>query len=179
MILDANLIFTPWNNTGDSMTMASTTRIYSSKYIDLTGVGATTAPAMTFGVGATGNTLVAGMDYGIGDGVAIPKIFTVFTSALTGAGYVNIYVLTATDNGTSTPSSWTVAAEFGQVLATVLSTTVNLIMDLPRRRVGQSMPRYISLGWDVTTTTTAGYMEAAIVLNPPENQQIGYYGSGF
>lgn len=159
MILDNNLIF--------SNTVAVTASAGSTSIDLLGGVAENIGVASRFGA-----------DYGIGDGVAFPKvaafITTGFTSTTTSA--LNIQFQGSTDN-----SNWTTYVETGNMAQSILIAGAKVAMfDWPQRMTGANLPRYVRLYYQNSADNfSTGAIFAGIVLQRDDDLGGKYYPPGY
>lgn len=159
MILDNNLIFS--NNQAITVTADSTTVLDTLQGI-LENIG---------------NGTVFGSELGFGDGVAIPKIAALVTTAFVSGGGATLQVAFA---GSTDSSTWTTYVESPAATFTAANLVVGRWIarwDWPIRTSGAALPRYFKLIYTVATSTfSAGKIFAGIALSREDHV---YYPSGF
>ncbi len=158
MILDSYLLFTGGGGgigNGDGATDSPTTGTQvSSNVIDLGVIG---IPSFANGAGAR--------DIGIGDDPAMKLMVTV-TTLFAGSSTLGVILQGAPDSGTGTPGAYTTMYTGPVVAAASLTVGARLAdIDVPRVIPGQAIPRYLRLEFVNGGTSTAGAVEAAIVLD--------------
>ncbi len=158
MILDSYLLFTGGGGgigNGDGATDSPTTGTQvSSNVIDLGVIG---IPSFANGGGAR--------DIGIGDDPAMKLMVTV-TTLFAGSSTLIVILQGAPDNGSGVPVSWTTMYTSATIAAANLTVGARLAdIDVPRVIPGQPIPRFLRLEFTNGGTSTAGAVEAAIVLD--------------
>lgn len=159
MILDQNLIF--------SNTVALTSSTGSTS-IDLLG-----GVAENIGIGTR-----FGADYGVGDGVAMPKVAAfVMTAAITAT---DASTLTINFQGSTDNSNWTTYVSTGAMAQSLLTVGAKIAMfDWPHRMTGAAMPRYVRLQYVASLSNfSTGAIFAGIVLQR-DDWELPFYPSGF
>jgi hypothetical protein len=180
MILDNTLNFVA--SAGLTMTTDSSTASYVLDLATgqmLTGTTYTVTPNLTWGLAT-----YFGEDLGIGPGVAIPRfLITVGTAFTTGnAATLNVQVQTAAQAGTtgtiSSDTTFATAIETGIIAASLLTANAAMRISLPRRKLGQALPRFIRLNFALATGQwTAGSISNATLAQCLD--EIEYYGPNF
>lgn len=173
MFLDGKLTF---NSTFGTATDITTTA--DSAVIDVTGVGSGTAPSMISGYPAS--TTAVGNDYGAGDGVAIPHVYIVVTTAGTGAGTISFELKAAPDNGSYGQGTYTTLWRTGTITGTDLTAGTILDLQVPpiEYTFGEALPRFYKLTYTVSGSATASVL-ANMVLNPQQALLGGEYSNNF
>lgn len=175
MFLDNSLSF----NTNWQTAQAVTTTANSATVVDLTGAGVGNAPAIYSGF-PRANTAI-GYDIGLGDGVAIPYLYVVCTTAGTGAGTVTISLEAAPDNGSYSPGTYTQLYASKAVVGTTLAVGDYFIVPVPPTLFfseAEALPRFYRVVYTVASTFTASF-KAGIMLNPPSSLMGGQFSSAF
>lgn len=170
MYIDGSLQF--------SNAQALTVTAASTSLVDLTGAGSGNAPAISFGTAS-----VFGADMGIGDGMAVPKIFAAIGTTFVGGTSLNLQCQFAVDNGSNAPGTWQTYAETGVILTASLKAGVVIgTFDLPRG-VGDitvyPLPRFIRLNYVIVGTFSAGTVTSAIVIQRDDRLGAIQYPSNF
>lgn len=159
-----------------SNAQAITATANSTNVFDVTGAGAGNAPAM---IGAGGVNTAMGVDIGAGDGMAIPEVQLVITTATTVTGTLTVALQAAPDNGSYSPgtyeSIYTSAAFTG---ATQLPLNGVLTFQVPPIPPGLALPRFYRLVYTVTGSISV-VVSAALLLNPPLQRDATLYGNNF
>ena len=164
MFLDNALSF----NTNVASTQTVTATADSTTIIDITGAGSGTAPAMINGFPAT-NTAI-GVDYGVGDGMAIPYVVIIVTAVTTVTGTLVITLSAMPDNGSYSPGTATVIfTSTGLTGSTVLYAGSVLYFQLPPTlaAMAEALPRFYKLTYTVSSGSISIKTNAFITLNPP------------
>lgn len=150
MILDAYLSFS--GTSGDSPTTGTET---ATNIIDL-GVNSG-VPSSANGGGAR--------DIGIGDDPML-KLLVEVTTAFASGTSLQARLSGAVDDGTGSPSSYTVMWTGAAVAEASLVAGANIAnVDVPRTIPGQAPPRFLKLEYITVGTHTAGVIRAYIVLD--------------
>ena len=170
MIIDSYRLFTG-GGTGignaDGATDSPTTGTQvSPNVIDL---GVTSGiPTSANGAGAR--------DIGIGDDPAMKLLVTVAV-LFAGSSTLGVILQGAPDNGSGVPVTWTTMYTGPVVAAASLVAGARLAdIDIPRTVPGQALPRFLRLEFVNGGTSTAGSVEAAIVLDRVD-QIVGTTGA--
>lgn len=178
MMIDTSLAFSSWS------TPVAITATKDSSLVDITGAGLGVAPAMINGPGAA-NTAI-GVDIGQGDGIAIPYLVMIVTTAFVSAGGATLTVTlnAAPDSGTYTAGSYTTIYTSIAFTAAQLVAGQALVVQVPPRVLsgvpGEALPRFYKLTYTVATSTfSAGAVSAGILLNPPAFLVNTLYNSNF
>lgn len=164
MFLDNSLSF----NTNVASTQTVTATADSTTIIDVTGAGSGTAPAMINGFPAT-NTAI-GVDYGVGDGMAIPYVVIIVTAVTTVTGSLVITLSAAPDNGSYSPGTYTVIYTSTALTgSTQLYAGSVLYFQLPPTlaAMGEALPRFYKLTYTVASGSISIKTNSFITLNPP------------
>jgi hypothetical protein len=136
-----------------------------------------------------GNATYFGEDLGLGRGVGTPVI-EVFTGSGTPAAATSLQVAaqgapmnnTAFGSGNVSDLTFTPYAETGAIpLASILSSIRLCALDLPRRQVGQALPRFLNLNYIVVGSNFTGLtLTAYINLGGTSAQSsLGQYPSNY
>lgn len=162
-----------------SSAQAITSTAASTNLYDVTGAGTGVAPAM---IGANGVNTAIGFDIGSGDGMAIPYLYVVVTTAFVSGGgaTLTIQLQAAPDNGSYSPGTYTTLCETQAFIAAQLVAGATIRLPVPPLAPGEALPRFYRVNYVVVTSTfSAGAVTADILLNPPEGQVGTLYGSNF
>lgn len=176
MFLDNSLCFgADWA----TPTAAITATVDGTHIIDVTGAGSGTAPAMINGF-PSANTAI-GVDYGAGDGKAVPYLYSTVTTTGTGTGTVTISVSAAPDDGSYGQGSYTQLYASTAFVGTTLVAGRALIVPLPPTlyAFGEALPRFYKLTYTVSGTVGAVKFLSGLVLNPQESGLLGKYNNNF
>lgn len=181
MITDNKLSF---NTNWSSPQSITTVTVDSTTVIDVTGAGSGNSPAMIGGYPSTNTNI--GVDIGQGDGMAIPHVVIIVSTAFVSAGAATLqFVLQAApDNGSYSPGTWT-TLYISRVFTTAQLTAGQMLMfPCPPRAIGgqpgEAIPRFYKLSYTVASATfSAGAVNAGILLNPPNNLVSTLYNSNF
>lgn len=163
MFLDNTLSF----NTAVNSSQTVTATAASTTVIDVTGAGVGAAPAMINGFPAT-NTAI-GVDYGVGDGMAIPYVVVVITATTTVTGTLTIALQAAPDNGSYSPGTYTTLFTSTALTgATQLYAGSVYYFQVPPTLAaqGEALPRFYRLNYTVGSSISL-ILNAFITLNPP------------
>lgn len=120
-----------------------------------------------------------GQDYGIGDGVAIPKILGIINASFSTGGSPT---LNTQFQGSTDSSTWTTYVETGPVAASVLTINSRFFaIDWPVRLIGAAMPRYVRTNYVVASGPfTTGSLSLFVVLGRDDSTfDQSQYGSGY
>lgn len=140
----------------------------STTVIDVTGAGSGNAPAMINGFPATNTSI--GVDYGVGDGMAIPYVVIIITAVTTVTGTLVITLNAAPDNGSYSPGTYTtIFTSAGLTGSTQLYAGAVLYFQLPPTlaAMGEALPRFYKLIYTVASGSISLKSNAFITLNPP------------
>lgn len=140
----------------------------STTLVDVTGAGVTNAPSMINGFPAT-NTAI-GVDYGVGDGMAIPYVVVLFPAVTTVTGTLSITLAAAPDNGSYSPGTYTNLFVSGPLTgSTQLYANSVLYFQVPPTlaAMGEALPRFYKLIYTVVSGSISLHANAFITLNPP------------
>lgn len=164
MFADNSLTF----NTNLSSTQTVTATADSTSIIDVTGAGSGNAPAMINGFPATNTSI--GVDYGVGDGMAIPYVVVIVTAVTTVTGTLTVTLAAAPDNGSYSPGTYTnLFVSSGLTGATQLYAGAVLYFQVPPTlaAMGEALPRFYKLTYTVTTGSISIKTNSFMTLNPP------------
>ena len=164
MFLDSALCFGTNLTTPQNVTATAD----SVSIIDVTGAGSGNAPAMINGYGQA-NTAI-GVDYGVGDGMAIPYVVVVITAVTTVTGTLVITLSAAPDNGSYSPGTYTVIfTSTGLTGSTVLYVGSVLYFQVPPTlaAMGEALPRFYKLTYTVASGSISLKANSFMTLNPP------------
>lgn len=152
-----------------SSNQAITSTANATNLYDVTGAGSGTAPTM---IG--GNSGVIGMDIGAGEGIAVPYLVMVVTTAFVSAGGATMQVTlqAAPDNGSNVAGSYTVLYTSAVFTVANLALGETLVVPVPPRALsgqpGEALPRFYQVVYTVATSTfSAGKVTTGLLLNPP------------
>lgn len=152
-----------------SSAQAITVTANATNLYDVTGAGSGTAPTM---IG--GNAGVIGMDIGAGEGVAVPYLVMVVTTAFVSAGGATMQVTlqSAPDNGSNVAGTYTVLYTSAVFTVANLALGETLVVPVPPRPLsgqpGTALPRFYQVVYTVATSTfSAGKVTTGLLLNPP------------
>lgn len=175
MFLDNSLAF---QTGGWATAQALTTTADGSVVVDITGAGVGNAPAMISGFPAS-NTAI-GEDWGSGDGVAIPYLYTTFLSAGASGNTITITVSSAPDNGSYSAGSYTVIFTSTAITESTIDDGDYLIVPLPPTKIafGQALPRFYKITYTCSGAVTVS-LKSGIIINPPSSMLAGKYGNNF
>lgn len=158
-----------------SSAQAITATADSTNVFDITGAGVGVAPSM---IGSGGVNTAIGLDFGAGDGVAVPEVFVVVTTAGTGSGTITISLSAAPDNGSYSPGTYTVIYSSAAFVGTALTKGSALKFSVPPIAPGQALPRFYKLTYTVSGSATATFT-ADIMLNAPDLRDPTLYGNNY
>lgn len=164
MFADNSLTF----NTNLTSTQTVTATADSTSIIDVTGAGSGNAPAMINGFPAT-NTAI-GVDYGVGDGMAVPYVVVIVTAVTTVTGTLNVTLAAAPDNGSYSPGTYTNIFVSGPLTGTTqLYAGAVLYFPVPptTAAMGEALPRFYKLIYTVVSGSISIKTNSFITLNPP------------
>ena len=164
MFLDNSLTFNTAVNGSQTITVTAA----STTVIDVTGAGVGNAPAMIGGYPAT-NTAI-GIDYGVGDGMAIPYVLVFINSATTVTGTMTVSLQAAPDNGSYSPGTYTTLYTSANLNgSTQLAAGNVLYFQVPPTlaAMGEALPRFYRLNYTVASNTISISVNAQMSLNPP------------
>ena len=186
MFLDNALSF----NTAVNTVLAIANTTTTSTIIDITGAGSGNAPAMIGGLNSSNvpnSNTAMGVDYGVGDGMAIPYVVVTINTVTTVTGTMTISLNSAPDNGSYSPGTYTTI-----YTSTALSGSTQLAagkvyyFQVPPVlfQGGQKLPRFYELVYTVANTTITLSVNSFMTLNPPSFGNAysllgGQYGSNF
>lgn len=176
MFLDNSLSFgAGWG----TPTAAITGTVDGTHIIDVTGAGIDVAPAMIGGYPAT-NTAI-GVDYGAGDGVAIPYLYVAVTTTGTGAGTVTISLSAAPDDGAYGDGTYTTLYTSQAFVGTDLVAGRYFMVAVPPTlwTFGEKPPRFYKITYTVASTVGAVKFLSGLVLNPQQSTLAGQYPNNF
>lgn len=173
MFVDTSLQF--------SVAQAITSTANATTLVDVTGAGSGNAPTMIGGNGG-----VIGFDIGSGDGVTIPYLVMVVTTAFVSAGGATLQVTlqAAPDNGSNVAGSYTVLYTSAAFTAANLALGETLVVPVPPRALsgqpGEALPRFYQVVYTVATSTfSAGKVTTGLLLNPPTTLTGTLYPNNF
>ena len=163
MFLDNSLTF----NTAVNSSQAISATAASTSIIDVTGAGSGNTPAMINGFPNLNTAM--GVDYGVGDGMAIPYVVVVVTSATTVTGTLTIALQSAPDNGSYSPGTYTTIYTSAALTgATQLYAGAVYYFQVPPSLIGngEALPRFYRLNYTVGPSISVS-VNAFMTLNPP------------
>lgn len=158
-----------------SSAQAITTTADSTNVFDVTGAGVGSAPAM---IGANGVNTAMAVDFGSGDGMAIPYVFITVTTAGTGAGTISVSLKAAPDSGTYTEGTYTTLWTSSAFVGTALTKGSVLQLQVPPIAPNEAPPRFYKLTYTVSGSATASFT-SDILLNPPSGRIVTLFGNNF
>lgn len=163
-----------------STAQAITTTADATNVYDTTGAGAGTAPTM---VGGGGLNTALGFDIGAGDGMAVPELFAVVTTAGTGAGTITLTLSAAPDNGSYSAGTYTTLASTAAFVGTALTAGRAIKLAVPPFPQLNStgafvIPRFYKLTYTVSGSATASFT-AGLMLNAPDIRTPVIYNNNF
>lgn len=171
MILDATTLL--------SSNQAVTASAASTSVYDAAGTGVGNPAGEIFGVQST----VFGRDIG-GGGPAIsaPQFVAIVGTAFTASGSATLQfqLQAAIDDGTGNPSTWDTIAETDTLGKALLVSGAKVSLTIPDRYLGQGMPRFYRLYYNVGTgPMTAGTIAFAGLVTGVDDALSQIYPSGF
>lgn len=158
-----------------STAQAITTTADSTNTFDVTGAGVGSAPAM---IGAGGVNTAMGYDIGAGDGIAVPEVFIVVTTAGTGAGTVTFTLAAAPDNGSYSAGTYVTLFSSKAFTGTALTAGTVIKFAVPPIPPGLALPRFYKMTYTVSGSATVS-VTTALVLNAPDIRDATLYGNNF
>lgn len=167
-------------NTNLSSTQTVTATADSTSIIDVTGAGSTNAPSMINGYNQSKTAI--GVDYGAGDGMAIPYVFVSITSTTTVTGALTVSLAAAPDNGSYSPGSYTVLYTSASLTgATQLAANKVLYFQVPPilNSMGEALPRFYKLTYTVVSGSISLIVNSFMTLNPPSVGSFGNLGGQY
>lgn len=176
MFADQSLTF----NTSLTSFQNVTATADSTTIIDVTGAGSGNAPAMINGFPAT-NTAI-GVDYGAGDGEAIPWVVVMIPAVTTVTGTLTISLKAAPDDGSYGQGTYTTLYTSGSLTGTTQLVAANqLLFQVPPIYVtgGQALPRFYKLTYTVVSGSISLHANAFMTLNPPNLELMGKYANNY
>jgi hypothetical protein len=176
MFLDNSLTF---QTGGWATPQAVTTTADGTAIVDVTGAGSGNAPAMINGFPNLNTAM--GVDYGAGDGKAIPYLYFTVTTAGTTANTLTVSVSAAPDNGSYGQGTYTALWTSKAFAGTALTKGALMIVPLPPTlyTLGEALPRFYKITYTCSGALTVSVL-AGLVLNPQESL-IGttFYNNNF
>lgn len=166
-------------NTALTSSQAITATAASTSIIDVTGAGSGNAPAMINGF-PQANTAI-GVDYGVGDGMAVPYVVLLVTATTTVTGTLTVALQAAPDNGSYSPGTYTTLyASAALTGATQLAAGKVLYFPIPPtlNSMGEALPRFYRLNYTVTGSISLS-VNAFVTLNPPSFAAFGLLGGQY
>jgi hypothetical protein len=178
MLNDQNLVLS-------SAQAITATALSTNAYDMLTGntLSATSAAYSTNAI--IGNASVFGEDLGLGRGIGTPMIEVFSGSGTPGAATsLQIAAVGAPDAGSGNTSglTFTPYIETGAIpLASILASSRLASFALPRRQVGQALPRFIAIDYTVVGTNFTGLTVNAFINLGDTSAQgtLGNYASNY
>jgi hypothetical protein len=168
MILDAGLVF--------SSAQAITTTADSTSVIDITGVGAGTAPAM---IGDLGTNTAIGTDLGA-SGHATPwVVFTVSTAPTSTTNTLTITLSGAPDNGSYSAGTYTALTSTPAITGANLPVGTVISFPVPPISPGAALNRFYKLTYTASATLTAMVASAYLTLEPPTSAVAKKYPTNY
>jgi len=158
-----------------SQAQAITTTADSTNVFDITGAGVGNAPAM---IGAGGINTAIGVDFGSGDGMAMPQVFIAVTTAGTGAGTISFSLKAAPDSGTYTEGTYTTLYTSNAFVGTTFLVGNVYSFNIPPIVPAEKLPRFYKLTYTVSGSATASFT-ADILLNAPSLRIATLYGNNY
>lgn len=160
-----------------SNAQAITSTAASTTLYDVTGAGSGNVPSMVFGT-----TGLAGVDLGLGEGMARPNCYftvgTTFTAG--GAATLTIQIQLAPDNGSGSPGTYVTLAETGAIAVGSLVAGKNFSIPLPPLSMGEAVGRFYRFNYVVATGPfTAGTLTGCILLDAASPVQAVAYPANF
>lgn len=164
-----------------SSAQAITVTANATNLVDVTGAGSGNAPTMIGGNGG-----VIGADWGAGEGVAVPYLVMVVTTAFVSGGGATLQVTlqAAPDNGSNVAGTYTVLYTSAAFTAANLALGETLVVPVPPRALsgqpGEALPRFYQVVYTVATSTfSAGKVTTGILLNPPTTLTATLYPNNY
>lgn len=173
MFLDNSLCF---NTSGSWATaQAVTVTADGGTVVDVTGAGSGNSPAMINGFPATNTNI--GVDYGAGDGVAIPYLFMVVTVAGTTSNTLQVSLKAAPDNGSYGQGSYYTLYTSDLFTGSKLLKGTGLIVPVPpvpnwasgkTTGIADVLPRFYKVTYTCSGSLTVT-VSTGLVINPPQS----------
>ena len=149
----------------------------STNLYDVTGVGTGVEPTM---IGAGGLDTALGIDIGGGsDGMAMPEVVFIVTTAGTGTGTVAFGIEAAPDNGSYSPGTYTRLATSKAFVGTTLTKGTEVRIPVPPVPTNfTGLPRFYRAYYDQTGDGAVS-VTANLTMNAPDLGAAKKYGSNF
>lgn len=178
MMLDANLQF----SNAQAITVDAASTGFYDQLAGTMGTTTFTNPPETHG-----NATYFGEDLGIGKGVGTPRVVVTVGTAFLSIVTLTIEFRTAPDNVTAHASllrsdlTFTPAIVTPAIALALLTANTRIAsFDWPKRKVGQALPRFVDLNYDVSTSATAGTVTTDVTLGEDDaTGTLGQYPSNF